>query len=317
MHAVQQHQGSPDTVQRYPDPWQIDSGKYYKLKASAEQRALELRQKYATVEVFQREDGNWQCRYKGTATKEQARESKESAPVTLALFGKDVGSFSEAELNDALYTVFGEISARLHSQLAAEAHAVASTIFNRKADIDRSRTAFANADAALSQAKIAYNQAIARYEDLANHPTKYKKQMGPSKYEKTLASAKITYNKAKKTYADAQRTATSANSDKIAAESYITASYRENPTITLTMIVGQTSQYEGYPKGKQDHASYSSMSSSDQARNAERWDVAKKVLTALAKSSGPADSYRQFRSNRQGKRTLQKGETRIGGNDFW
>jgi hypothetical protein len=59
------------------------------------------------------------------------------AHYPLEQFTSNVGRFTAAEANDALLTVFGEISAQLHPNLFKEAKAVGSTILNRLKKIKR------------------------------------------------------------------------------------------------------------------------------------------------------------------------------------
>jgi hypothetical protein len=60
-------------------------------------------------------------------------------PATLVKFTEPIGEFGVDELNDMLYTVFGEESAQVSGSLNPEAEAIVSTILNRKTLIDNAR----------------------------------------------------------------------------------------------------------------------------------------------------------------------------------
>lgn len=251
------------------------------------------------------------------AVQQQDEPTHDASAATLELFTAKIGTYTVAELNDALKTVFGEISAQLGDSLSSEAKAVASTIFNRKSAIDRSRAAYEAALPELTQAEQAYQSATTKHDELAKKPSQYKKQLGNDGYAKALAKAKQDYASSQERLAKAQRKANEASSEKKANESYIAPGDRDAARVTLTMIVSFPGQYEGYEKGKSDHAAYKSMSAADKTRNAQRWQIAKNAVRGLASGAQSADAYVQFRSNQGGTRTLKKGEVRIGGNDFW
>ena len=295
--------------------WITDKGKYYKDRAGAVSRAKALSKSYGKVEVFKRKDNNWQCRYMKVAPLEEARAAK--ASVSLIKIKSDINNFKVTGLNDALLTVFGEISGNIHPQLEAEAKAVTSTIFNRYVAIIKSRGEYKKLLAKKKTVSSAYEVAKAKLEDLTKNPSKYKKSMGNDKYEKAVEAARKAYKAALSSQSRASKALIKANSEKIAAESYMKAEHRGKSKITLTMIVDDKGQYEGYPKGKSDFGKYAKMSEPDKIRNSKRWETAKKSVKSIASNTKLADTYTQFRSNYGGKRKMNKGDVRIGGNDFW
>ena len=101
--------------------------------------------------------------------------------------------------------------------------------------------------------------------------------------------------------------------EKIAAESYIAVKKRNNPKVTLTDIVEQVAQYEGFPKGKKDFSDYPRMTTDDQDRNLQRWKTAKSALEQLVQHPGQRDPFLEFRSSKGSKNPPAKGRTRIGG----
>jgi hypothetical protein len=48
----------------YRVPWTVDDGHYYTDRGGAVARGRELQQTYMSIEIFQREDSNWQVRYR-------------------------------------------------------------------------------------------------------------------------------------------------------------------------------------------------------------------------------------------------------------
>jgi len=235
----------------------------------------------------------------------------------LALPSADIGKFTKEELADATKTVFGEMTAKIHGDSEKEAKAIASTIFNRLKRIETARKAHTEAKAKLDNAKAKMAEAIKEHDELAKHPTKYKKELGKKKYEERLSEAKAVYNKAEKEVGQAGKAATSASSEKIAAESRIKESKRSNSAITLTDIVEQDKEYEGTKKGKADFKDFPSLSDPEQERQLKRWEMAKKAVEGLAKDPSKADIYEYFVSEKIKKRAPAKGTTQIGGNIFW
>jgi hypothetical protein len=73
--------------------------------------------------------------------------------MPLSLFVSPIGSHKAAELNDALYTLFGELSAQPHSALAQEAAAIVSTMLNRLKTIAEARKAVATEKLNLESAR--------------------------------------------------------------------------------------------------------------------------------------------------------------------
>ena len=316
-----------------PPSWKIDKGNYYKLKVSAEKRAAELRKEHSTVEVFQRPgDQFWQCRYHdgapskatskahevsdGEGQKNVDNDTGSQVPTALQLFKGKVGEFLAAELNDATYTVFGEISAKMHDAIATEAHAVASTIFNRLQAIKDGRAKYADAVDRAADARSKYRETTEALEKLTKNPSHYKKELG-DKYDSEVTKARQEHEQAMKANGVAEKERIKALNLKIEGQSYVLEKYRNVERVTLTMIVNDVNQYEGYPAGKKYYQRYPSMNPPEKKRNAKRWEIARQAVKGLAEGSKEPEAYTQFRSNRGGARKLRKGEKRIGGNDFW
>jgi len=227
-----------------------------------------------------------------------------------------VGGYTANELNAALITIFGELSAKLHNKLSKEAEAIASTILNRKTQIYKARKADKLAEEELRQASLNRTEALKDHDELANNPSKYKRKLGNDVYNKKLKKAKQDYNTASSALGGAQDKKVGTNSAKIAAEFYVSEDKR-NEEVTLADIVAQDKQYEGTKTGQAYYDTYKNMSEPNQQRNCQRWKTAKAALEKLAKNPSERNNYDQFRSNYNGDRKLNKGETRIGGNDFW
>jgi hypothetical protein len=242
-------------------------------------------------------------------------QRKEATPSALARIGA-VGGFQEEELHHAVLTVFGEISAAVHDGLQSEARAVASTIFNRKTGISDARASSSSTLAALEEARTEYRAALDAYEDLAKAPSRWRRELGGQEaYDLALSEAIKRYEEAKRQLGKCQKAANAASSDKIAQESYVHEGARGG-RITLTEIVTNPGQYLGFAKGLADYEGFAGMSEPDRRRNAQRWAAAVAAVTELA-AGGIPESFVEFRSNRDGRRRLSSGETRIGGNDFW
>ncbi len=240
-------------------------------------------------------------------------------PNKLVKFTQPVGEYGMEELNDALYTVFGEEAAEVSGSLNEEAEAIVSTILNRKTLIDNARKAYNDLlnQNVLENAKKAREQAQQTYEDLAGHPSKYQQEMGADKYKSAVSTAKNLYDQATFNLGAAQNKLNAANSAKVRAEAYLAPQDRRKVVVTLTEIVTAPGQYLGYRKGLGDFQSYGTMNPKDQERNFKRWETAKDALSRLATNTGKRKNYIEFRSNQNGSRTLKTTETRIGGNDFW
>ena len=59
--------------------------------------------------------------------------------MPLETFKSAIGVHKIPELDDALYTVYGELSADLHAALDKEAEAIVSTMLNRLKNIEEAR----------------------------------------------------------------------------------------------------------------------------------------------------------------------------------
>ncbi len=246
----------------------------------------------------------------------------EKPPRFLEKFTDAIGDYSAEELNEGLYTVFGELSAQIHDRLYEEAGAIASTILNRHASIYQARNAFKASLQERDKASLARDSAQEAYNEMAKNPTRYQKELGAQQYEGNLASAKARYTEATKALNQAQGKTQAASDARAAAQSWVDRTKRNETKVTLADIVKAPApdghlQYEGYKPGKDLYAKYPSLSLSDKTRNYERWRVAKEALRELAENPGARDPYMEFRSHYNGKVALAPGRTRIGGNDFW
>jgi hypothetical protein len=255
----------------------------------------------------------------------QAASAPPEPPPTLSKIGKAIAPYSLDEVNDALVTVFGEISPRLHKDLTAEAEAIASTIFNRRRLIEDARAAGSGAPERLKAAAAQRKVAQADYEDLARNPSKFRKELGQDGYAKELAARKQAYDRATEAFGDAQKESERLNSGLITALSFVAAKRRQEKTITLTHIVEQRSQYEGFPKGQLDFRNFPNMSAPDQKRNLKRWETARTAVEALAADGKKRKGFVYFMSvDLMAERRAEKREpdpkqkkTTIGGNVFW
>lgn len=257
----------------------------------------------------------------------------------------DVGKFTEQEINDAIKTVYGELTYPPHKDTAAEAKAIASTIFNRHTRIGSTRKAFDDATKArqLAQKKLKdesdkLDTANTEFEDLTKHETKNKKEIGETIKEKDskkrtalinkafeekvkaarekIKAAKAEVDKAGDALKKEQKVFEKARDAKIAAESVIKESKRNNQTVTLTDIVEQNSQYEGTKKGKDDFKNFSKWDKNTQKKHKERYDAAKKAVVDLAADPTKADKYHSFKGGNLRPQGALPGETQIGGNYF-
>jgi hypothetical protein len=240
-------------------------------------------------------------------------------PAKLVKFTEPLGEFGVEELNDALYTVFGEESAQVSGSLNPEAEAIISTILNRKTLIDNARKDYNDLlnQNLLENAKKAREQAQNTYEDLTKHPSKYQQEMGEEKYKSAVGTAKNLYDQAMFNLGAAQNKLNAASSAKVRAEAYLSPQDRRQPNFSLSNLVKAPGQYLGYQKGLGDFQGYATMNPKDQERHFKRWETAKDAIRRLATNPGKRKNYIEFRSNKNGSRTLKVTEMRIGGNDFW
>ncbi|MEW6128924.1 MAG: hypothetical protein AB1757_17940 [Acidobacteriota bacterium] len=240
-------------------------------------------------------------------------------PKTLILFTNPLAEYSVNELNDALFTVFGEQSAEIAPGLTEEAEAVASTILNRKSLIEKARKNYRDllSQRLLENARATRDEATKTYEDLTKQPSKYQKEMGAEKYQSAVSAAKAAYDRATENLGAAQKKMNQAYSEKVTAESYLGATARTRDQITLSDIVKASGQYLGYEKGHGDYQNFATQNPKDQERNFKRWEAAKDALTRMVTTPIKRKPYIEFRSNRHGSRILGINEVRIGGNDFW
>ena len=247
----------------------------------------------------------------------EAETIDEAIIKCLRPFESDIGQYAMTELNDALVTVFGELTATLHDKLSEEAEAIISTILNRQASIEPARQAYKKAEEDEANAQQEYQAAIVVHDDLARNPSKYRKELGDVEYEKRLAAAKDRYNETKHQLSIAQENRVAAVSKKQEAESFVNPSKREQPVILLSDIVAVRKQYNGTKTGKDYVQAYPHWEYPEQQRNCERWKIAKIAIARLAENSSLRKLYYYFVSNDNSSLPLETGRTRIGGNDFW
>lgn len=174
--------------------------------------------------------------------------------------------------------------------------------------------------AELDKAQLARREAESAFKALEKHPTKHVEELGEKAYQAALAAAKKKSDAATIAFGKAQTHAKDANSLKIHYEFYVKPSKRNQENLTLIDIVELVTQYAGYPTGQEYFDNYEDMTAPDRKRNFQRWKIAKSATSKLANNPGQRDHYDQFVSDRgdQGNiLPLQKGRTRIGGNDFW
>jgi hypothetical protein len=260
----------------------------------------------------------------------QAKPGGSAAPTTppapaatgaLAGFDADINGFKAAELTDALITVFGEVSPNVHPELAREARAIASTIFNRFARIAPAAAAAEAAEAKEDEAEAKWREAVREYETFTKARAANERTHGKEGFQARTAELKRVEREANKAYV-------AASGERIAANSTLRAYLSASPgaktaaDVTLSTLVADVGQYEGYPTGKRLLQQFASMSAADQARNRRRWDTAKEAVRTLATDAGSRDKYIRFLPRRipkrrgGGERVLQPGETRIGDTDF-
>lgn len=247
----------------------------------------------------------------------EAETLDEAILKCLQPFESDIRQYSVTELNDALVTVFGELTETLHDQLSEEAEAIISTILNRQACIEPARQAYKKAEEDELKAQQEYQAAVVVHDDLARNPSKYRKELGDAEYEKRLAAAKDRYNETKRQLRIAQENRVAAVSKKREAESFVNPSKREQPVILLSDIVAVRKQYKGTKTGKEYVQAYPHWAYPEQQRNCERWKTAKIAVARLAENGSLRKTYYYFVSNENGVLPLETGRTRIGGNDFW
>ena len=246
--------------------------------------------------------------------------------TTLAEYtGPAIGTFAPAEINDAIKTVYGELTAVPHAATANEAKAIASTIFNRLVKIREARVELSAAKAALSTLDANRNAALTNFNAIANHPSDYKKKLTAAgvakadlqtRYDADLAKARKDVQDTTRALGKGQTRATEAataladvQTDTIPASKYLTP-------ITLSDIVAKHSQYAGFDKGKQDFKDFPSMSSGEQAQHQTRYDAAVKSVLDLARNPNTVDPYLSFKGGNLRPHGALPGEVKIGGNYF-
>ncbi|CAG0978749.1 MAG: hypothetical protein OIN86_04975 [Candidatus Methanoperedens sp.] len=257
----------------------------------------------------------------------------------------NTGRFTEKELNDAIKTVYGELTAAPHLKTEQEAKAIASTVFNRLFKIESAREKFLGAEnskqTALTNLKKEESDlavANAEFEKLTKKETETKKEIAkgitekdPKKrqkaindeFKKMVKEAKDKISKEKKEVRDAAKIVKEkqtewekARDEKINAESFIAESKRGNKAITLTDIIELHSQYAGTRKGAADFVDFPNMNDKDQEKHKKRYEAAVKAVEELAKDPTKADKYMEFKGGNLRPKGALPGETKIGGNYF-
>lgn len=141
-------------------------------------------------------------------------------PASLEQFtsNDDTGGYSVDELNQALLTVFGEISPTLVPDLEKEARAVASTIFNRLTVIEESRAAYDKAMAELDEALRERREANQVYVELSSHSSKHKQELVKQEYDAALTEAKKKFEEATAAFKSAEKNAKDTKSEGTSKE---------------------------------------------------------------------------------------------------
>jgi RHS repeat-associated protein len=260
--------------------------------------------------------------------RENPIKSKDGSGTVTALAeytGGAIGNFSQAEINDTIKTVYGELTAVPHAATADEAKAIASTIFNRLAKINEARIELKAAQAALPNLVADRDAAKINYDNIANHPTTYKQQLLASgvpkadiekRFNADLAAARHDYQVALRDLGKGQTRAVDAKTalDNVQTDTILPSKY--STPITLSDIVAKPSQYAGFPKGKQDFQNFPTMSSSEQAQHKTRYDAATKSVLDLAHNPNTTDPYMSFKGGNLRPHGALAGEVQIGGNYF-
>ena len=241
-----------------------------------------------------------------------AGRQKGTGPPGIDMFSKGIGNFSKDELNAATTTVFGEISATASGNRAAEARAVASTIFNRKEWIDSYRERRGALRAKQREAINKQKKAEVRYEELARNPSKYQKEYGKSGYATKLDAAKVEYKRTELERRQADRDVADFNKEKDPQSMLLTRTTKA----TLGNIVAPHREYEGTRTGKKYLAMFSQQSAPAQQSLRDRWLAAKEAVRKVA-AGGKKAEFDQFRSIKIATAAQKKKGVQIGGNIFW
>ncbi len=252
----------------------------------------------------------------GLAIQCQSSKNQQNSANALSEQQGNVGRFSDDELNDAIKTVYGELTATVHGDTQKEARAIASTIFNRLLNIERSRKNHAALKAKLKGVQNARDNAIKRYEDLTKNPSKYKLEMGGDAYLEECDKAKKEYKRATSALNSLQIKIVQAKSELDGHEKGTIDNSKIGRPITLSDIVAQNGQYEGTKKGISDFNEFPKMNKSDQARHRKRYEAAKNAVLDLAKDPTKADGYTSFVGGDLRPNGAKDGEVQIGGNYF-
>jgi len=255
-------------------------------------------------------------------------QTQKATYTPLQEYKGNIVGFTEQELNDAIKTVYGELTATPHKDTDKEAHAIASTIFNRLFDIRKARKDYEPAPLKEENAKKKRDETEKVYNQIAKKPEPFIKQLLEQKKASNRKEAEAIYNKAKDNahneFLKARHEASIASNERIALLSTLEKvqnkaipKEKQDKPITLSDIVSQNGAYEGTKKGISDFSAYPSMSPADQARNLQRYNAAKKAVIALASNASKLDLYRSFVGKKyRPDLKPRKGEVKIGENFF-
>jgi hypothetical protein len=239
---------------------------------------------------------------------------KPDAKPDLKLGKSDVatGEYRAGEIQDALLTVFGEISPIKgdknldvpHYQLKAEeqylrdypdlyneAKAIASTIVNRQQWVEAERAAYGKIDPRFREVKKAFDGFI---RELNNDPrVRHLGQAEVAEKDRELGKIRNAYNNLEKEWKRARNY-------KSKAESYLLPAPDTKRPATLTHVVtakapDNSVQYEGFETGKQYYRNFQASNNSyEKIRNYIRWVISKKGLEAAVGSNPAPYSFLDF-----------------------
>lgn len=213
------------------------------------------------------------------------------------VFGGGVGGYSGEELTAASIAVFGEMSSpqaktdQEKETQTTEAQAVAAELFNRQNRIKGSGVTDLAAE----------ERAIRERKEAA----------------KKLHDRQVWKD---------EQAAIRAMENNIAPFSRYLSDNKNKP-VTLTNLASADQQFLGYDKAKKDMkamADKGAIKGEECARQCQRWEAATKAVRGFANDPKSLDAFNKAhgwfdsnRSNDGGKRPMNPGDVRIGGNDFF
>lgn len=252
--------------------------------------------------------------------------------MPLEVFKSPIGVHQASELNDALYTIYGELSADLHPEIDREAEAIVSTMLNRLRLIDETRqivnlerkrleTATADREMARRASDEIGRAPSAIKQSLKNREPKWTSDQVNAEYNRQFSAARERYKLANEAMSKAQTVLQKANDKKTAAEMYVASAAQNKSRVTLTDICMAPApngyrQYMGHSKGLERYKEFSKLSKPDQERNAQRWTSGYNAIMRLVSNPSLCQPFVEFRTLERGKQP-RKGATQIGGNEFW